>query len=105
MKAGYGSIIDVDPEARFFLRFNLEIYDKWWLEMYPEEREIDSDGNRQQQSFASLVWREQAKDLLRCQLYSVAEVADLVGYANANYFSKAFKKETGQNPWSFMHGR
>jgi len=65
MKARYGHVIDVDPEARFFLRFHLEIYDKWWLEMYPEERDVDSDGNMQQQSFASTVWREQSKDLLR----------------------------------------
>ena len=57
------------------------------------------------QRYLILLRVRQAKDLLRCQLYSVAEVAELVGYANANYFSKAFKKETGQNPWSFMHGR
>ena len=55
------------------------------------------------QRYLILLRIRQAKDLLRCQLYAVTEVAEMVGYANANYFGKAFKKETGHTPWSFMH--
>jgi hypothetical protein len=74
LKVRYGRVIDADPNARFYLRFHLEIYLKWWLDRYPEEREIDSDGNMQQQSFASLIWREQAKDLLRQYVLHLREL-------------------------------
>ncbi|NOR15432.1 MAG: hypothetical protein GQ544_06995 [Candidatus Aminicenantes bacterium] len=37
----------------------------WWHDMYPEEVEIASDGSKYRQSFASQIWREQAKDFLR----------------------------------------
>ena len=60
-------LLDVDPEARFHLRLGFEInrFYQWWYDLYPEEREIDSEGNRLTQSFASTVWRAQVKDFLR----------------------------------------
>jgi len=39
-----------------------------------------------------------AKQLLESGLYSVSEVAELVGYRDPGYFSKVFKKETGVLP-------
>ena len=38
---------------------------QWWQDLYPEECEWSAAGERQHQSFASTVWREQAKDFLR----------------------------------------
>lgn len=42
-----------------------------------------------------------ARDLLTDPLRSTAEVAGLVGYENANYFTRAFKKKTGMTPTEF----
>ena len=63
----FGRIIDVDPEARFHLRVGMEMQhaNEWWRTMYPEECQLRSDGQRLCQSFASTVWRQQAKDFLR----------------------------------------
>ena len=48
-----------------------------------------------------------AKSLLCEGDKSVAEIASLVGIANANYFSRLFKAETGLPPLKFReeHGR
>ncbi len=61
----FGRVIDADPDARFHLRVHLETHGQWWRDMYPDERELGSDGVRRNQSFASVVWREQAKQFLR----------------------------------------
>lgn len=42
-----------------------------------------------------------AKELLADPLRSSAEVASLVGYENANYFARAFKKKTGMTPTEY----
>ena len=42
-----------------------------------------------------------AKDLLADPLRSTAEVASLVGYESASYFTRAFKKKTGQTPTEY----
>lgn len=39
-----------------------------------------------------------AKDLLKDPLRSAAEIANIVGYESASYFTRAFKKKTGQTP-------
>ena len=59
-------VLEVDPEARFHLRINLEIHPgtTWWHDLYPQELEIDSEGRPTTQSFASRLWREQSKDFL-----------------------------------------
>jgi hypothetical protein len=51
----------------------LEIFDSWWYDLYPDEREIDSDGAKQRQSFASVVWRAQAKEFLRQYVLALRE--------------------------------
>jgi hypothetical protein len=67
VEAQFGRVLDADPEALFHLRMYLELDggSPWWLDRYPDECEVDSDGNRPTQSYASLVWQEQAKDFLR----------------------------------------
>jgi len=66
VEARYGRIIDADPLARFHLRCYLEVPpDDWWMKAYPEECEITSEGKPFGQSFASEVWRNQAKDFLK----------------------------------------
>ena len=42
-----------------------------------------------------------AKELLQDPLRSTAEIAGMVGYDSANYFTRAFKKHTGMTPTEF----
>lgn len=42
-----------------------------------------------------------AKELLRDPLRSTAEVAGMVGYESANYFTRAFKKKVGMTPTDY----
>ena len=42
-----------------------------------------------------------AKQLLRDPLRSTAEVASMVGYESANYFTRAFKKKVGMTPTDY----
>lgn len=44
---------------------------------------------------------EAAKELLRDPLRSTAEVANMVGYESANYFTRAFKKKVGMTPTDY----
>lgn len=46
-----------------------------------------------------------AKELLRDPLRSTSEVAGMVGYESANYFTRAFKKKTGMTPTEFRRGK
>ena len=45
-----------------------------------------------------------AKELLRDPLRSTAEVANMVGYESANYFTRAFKKKVGRTPTEYRRG-
>jgi len=66
VEARFGRILDADPRALFHLRIYLETgHGDWWEKEHPGECEVLSDGRRNGQSFASLVWREQAKEFLR----------------------------------------
>lgn len=42
-----------------------------------------------------------AKDLLRYCNFTVAEIAECVGYVDSFYFSRVFKKNTGMSPTAF----
>jgi hypothetical protein len=74
VKARFGRIVDVDPEARFHLRCQLEIgADDWWSKLHPQELELHSNGRRYTQSFASRAWREQANSFLRAYIQQLSE--------------------------------
>lgn len=45
-----------------------------------------------------------AKKLLADPLRSTAEVANMVGYESANYFTRAFKKNVGMTPTEYRRG-
>lgn len=44
-----------------------------------------------------------SKIFLKQQKYMIDEVADMVGFATANYFSRMFKKQYGISPKKYMH--
>ena len=46
-----------------------------------------------------------AKQLLDSKKYAVSEVGYQIGYSNLSHFSKAFKKEFGVNPKSYLNTR
>lgn len=46
---------------------------------------------------------EHAKELLKSLRYKVYEVADLVGYSDAKYFSQIFRRQTGMTPEQFRN--
>ncbi|MDR2135559.1 MAG: AraC family transcriptional regulator, partial [Treponema sp.] len=46
-----------------------------------------------------------AKDLIRTGVYTVAQVAESVGFNDSYYFSRLFKKHTGVSPRKYMTGR
>jgi hypothetical protein len=71
VQARFNRVLEADPKALFHLRIYLEMNEsqsQWWLDLYPEEREILSNGILHRQSFASAVWREQSKDFLRAYI-------------------------------------
>ncbi len=77
VEARYKHIIDADPDARFHLRIYLEMHEgfrKWWHDLYPDEVEVCSDGSTYRQSFASMVWRDQAKDFLRAYIHHLQKI-------------------------------
>jgi hypothetical protein len=66
VEARFQRVIKADPAALFHLRVYLEPgHGDWWETAHPGECEILSDGRRNGMSFASRVWREEAKAFLR----------------------------------------
>jgi hypothetical protein len=77
VKARFGRVLEADPNALFHLRIYLEMSEpqsQWWHALYPDEREVVSDGTPYRQSFASKVWREQAKDFLRAYVAHLKQI-------------------------------
>jgi hypothetical protein len=63
----FGRILDANPDALFHLRIHMRM-PPWWQRLYPDECEIpspDRPGGSAAQSFASILWRQQANDFLR----------------------------------------
>ena len=44
---------------------------------------------------------DKAKELLTSTEYSMKEICSMVGYADPNYFSRIFKKNTGVTPTEY----
>ncbi len=69
VEARFARVIKADPAALFHLRIYLETgHDDWWEKAHPGECEVLSDGRRNGMSFASKVWREEAKAFLRAYI-------------------------------------
>ena len=69
VEARFGRVLKADPGTLFHLRVYLETgHDDWWEKAHLDECEILSDGRRNGMSFASKVWREQAKEFLRAYI-------------------------------------
>jgi hypothetical protein len=71
VEARFGRMLELNPDARFHLRIQLEMgreAGRWWRERHPEECELDSDGHRTTQSFASSTWRAQAVEFLQAYI-------------------------------------
>jgi hypothetical protein len=93
-------LLDADPEAFFLLRVGLETIGegmRWWRELHPEELEVWGDGQTDTQSYASLVWREEATAFLReliAYLRSIPEGERVIGYQPAAGHSGEWVKES-----------
>ena len=90
-------VLDIDPEAYFILRVHLEMRMESWQQCYPEELEVWRDGQRENQSYASLVWREQAGAFLEelvSYLQSVPEGERVIGYQPAAGQTGEWAKES-----------
>lgn len=77
VEARYSRILEIDPDASFHLRVHFEMgrdRGRWWRDLYPDECELDSRGRRSTQSFASTIWREQAKAFTQTYLQHLEKV-------------------------------
>jgi hypothetical protein len=80
VEASLARILETDLQARFHLRIQLEREgsrggrEGWWQRVYPEECEITTEGKRPEQSYASRVWREEAKDFLRAYVEHIRKI-------------------------------
>jgi hypothetical protein len=88
------AVLDQNPNAHFLLRMGFEarwLPDKWWPRAYPDELELigregedagdiarlrqnPTDDRRITESYASLVWRQQVKELLRGYIAHLREI-------------------------------
>ena len=70
VEASFRQILKTDPMARLHLRIQLEQgmsrrgEEGWWQKVYPNECEVTTEGKRKEQSYASLIWRQEAKNFL-----------------------------------------
>jgi hypothetical protein len=69
VEARFRRVLEADPAALFHLRVYLEPgHGDWWERARPGECEVLSDGRRNGMSFASRVWRDEAKAFLRAYI-------------------------------------
>ena len=61
------------------------------------------DAGKNFNSFLNHIRIEAAKTLLKSGQEKIADVAGKVGFTDAKYFCKVFKKKTGQTPSEYMH--
>ena len=79
-------LLEIDPDAYIILRVHLEMCLPWWQQRYPEELEVWGNGQTENQSYASPVWRRQGGDFLEKlvqYLRSVPEGERVIGYQPA----------------------
>ncbi len=80
VEASFRRILETDPHARLHLRIQLEQgsfrsgSEGWWHKVYPEECEITTEGKRPEQSYASKIWRDEAKDFLKAYVEHIKSI-------------------------------
>ena len=70
------TVLNEDPDALFILRIMFEtkyLPNNWWNERYPEELEGLSDGVQISASYASRVWQDGVKQVLRAYIAYLRE--------------------------------
>lgn len=90
-------VLELDPEAYFILRVHLEMRMPWWQQRYPEELEVWGDGQTENQSYASMVWRQQAGDFLEALVHYLRRVPEgerVIGYQPAAGQTGEWAKES-----------
>jgi hypothetical protein len=97
--ARFGRVLEADSQALFHLRIYLETgHDDWWETAHPAECEVTSEGKRNGQSFASTVWRREAKEFLAAYIDAIerAGLLDrlLAGQVGAGHTGEWVKGET-----------
>lgn len=65
-------------------------------------KKVKSLTNQNPKDFIRDIKMNKAADLLRDKKYSISEIAYLIGFPNAKYFSTAFKKYYGVSPTTFI---
>ena len=83
---GLRRVLELDPDAYFILRVHLEMRMPWWHRLHPEELEVWGNGQTENQSYASMVWRRQAGDFLEQLVHffqGVPEGERVLGYQPA----------------------
>ncbi|NJJ39742.1 response regulator transcription factor [Paenibacillus apii] len=117
----YRKVIEYRPDARPSKSYNLFLAAKDYIHRHYSDPELTVDqvasGMYVDSSYLRKVFRKegaiavldyitytrmkQAKDLLAEGNVKLAEIAERVGYADPNYFSKSFKKHYGMPPSEF----
>ena len=99
VEARFQQVIRVDPLAKFHLRVHLEMPD-WWHDLYPDECELVSNGVRRNQSYASTIWRDQAKAFLTAYIAHIESIgmADrVIAYQTGAGTTGEWVKETAMS--------
>lgn len=90
-------VLDLDPQAYFILRVHLEVRMPWWHARYPDELELWGDGRTENQSYASMIWRQQAGEFLASlvrHLRRLPEGQRVIGFQPAAGQSGEWAKES-----------
>lgn len=82
-------ILVKDLAVKYHMTYN------WFIRCF-----VDFTG-RSPQAYLTDIRIEKAKELLTLPSLRISEVAELIGYSDPLYFSRIFKKKTGQSPREF----
>lgn len=90
MHANYNNNILIEEYAK---KYNISIC--WFIRIFKNKT------GRTPQAYIMELRIRKAKELLRYSDLQVAEIASIVGYENALYFSRIFKKSVGVSPMGY----
>lgn len=97
-------------EIKKFIRNNAhkslaleEIAASVYLSPYYVSRIFRENQNMTVMDYVTKVKVEEAKKLLRDPQYQIDDIAEKLGYCDASYFSKVFRRNEGMSPTQFRH--